>query len=64
MTNKCLIKLSLCLFVISLNVSASEFDELATTQRLIDQVQLSLDHARTVTAQSDPNNRLRYPFDY
>ncbi|MBK0093438.1 RAQPRD family integrative conjugative element protein [Erwinia sp. S59] len=43
---------------------ASELDELATTQRLLDQVQLSLDRARTVAAQSDPNNRRRYLFDY
>ncbi|KGT88738.1 hypothetical protein NH00_19095 [Enterobacter cancerogenus] len=44
--------------------NASELDELATTQRLLDQVQLSLDRARTVAAQSDPNNRRRYLFDY
>lgn len=31
-------------------------------QRLLDQVQHSLD--RTVAAQSDPNNRRRYLFDY
>ncbi len=64
MTNKCLIKMSLCLLVIIHNVSASELDELATTQRLLDQVQLSLDRSRTVAAQSDPNNRRRYLFDY
>lgn len=63
MTNKCLIKLSFSLFVISLNVSASELDEPATTQRLLDQVQLSLDRARAFAAQSDPNNRRRYLFD-
>lgn len=45
-------------------VHSSELDELATTQRLLDQVQLSLDRARTVAAQSDPNNRRRYLFDY
>lgn len=53
--------------LISLEISsaiASEADELATTQRLLDQVQLSLDRARTVAAQSDPNNRRRYLFDY
>ncbi|MBK0123547.1 hypothetical protein IAE30_07295 [Pantoea sp. S61] len=49
---------------ISSNTNASELDELATTQRLLDQVQLSLDRARTVAAQSDPNNRRRYLFDY
>nr|WP_264273534.1 RAQPRD family integrative conjugative element protein [Duffyella gerundensis] len=52
-------------FFISVSSSyASELDELATTQRLLDQVQLSLDRARTVAAQSDPNNRRRYLFDY
>lgn len=50
--------------LISVSVKASELDELATTQRLLDQVQLSLDRARTVAAQSDPNNRRRYLFDY
>lgn len=49
---------------VSVSVNASELDELATTQRLLDQVQLSLDRARTVAAQSDPNNRRRYLFDY
>jgi len=48
----------------SLFSAASELDELATTQHLLDQVQLSLDRARTVAAQSDPNNRRRYLFDY
>jgi len=43
---------------------AGERGELATTQRLLDQVPLSLDRARTVAAQSDPNNRRRYLFDY
>ncbi|NIG34441.1 hypothetical protein C1Y43_09555 [Pantoea sp. ICBG 828] len=50
--------------LVCLSASASEFDELATTQRLLDQVQLSLDRARAVAAQSDPNNRRRYLFDY
>ncbi|WP_455851714.1 integrative conjugative element protein, RAQPRD family [Pantoea endophytica] len=53
---------TLVLFPILSN--ASELDELATTQRLLDQVQLSLDRARTVAAQSDPNNRRRYLFAY
>lgn len=53
---------TLVLFPILSN--ASELDELATTQRLLDQVQFSLDRARTVAAQSDPNNRRRYLFDY
>lgn len=43
---------------------AAEIDELATTQRLFDQAQLSLNRTRTVAAQSDPNNRRRYLFDY
>lgn len=43
---------------------ASELNELATTQRLLDQVQLSLNRARTVAAQSDPNNRRCYLSDY
>lgn len=46
------------------STSASEFDELATAQRLLYKVQLSLDRARTVAGQSDPNNRRRYLFDY
>ncbi|WP_257009745.1 RAQPRD family integrative conjugative element protein [Pantoea vagans] len=54
----------LFLFFFTSLVQASELDELATTQRLLDQVQLSLDRARTVAAQSDPNNRRRYLFDY
>lgn len=48
----------------SSSVFSSELDELATTQRLIDQVPLPPDRARTVAAQSDPNNRSRYLFDY
>jgi RAQPRD family integrative conjugative element protein len=59
--NRLLISLIL---IIPLLSRASELDELATTQRLLDQVQLSLDRARTVAAQSDPNNRRRYLFDY
>jgi len=50
--------------MVSVSAIASELDELATTLRLLDQVQLSLDRARTVAAQSDPNNRRRYLFDY
>lgn len=38
---------------------ANELDELATTQRLLDQIQLSPHRARTVAAQSAPNNRRR-----
>lgn len=57
-------KVFLLLLTMSCNANASELDELATTQRLLDQVQLSLDRARTVAAQSDPNNRRRYLFDY
>ncbi|KGT93893.1 hypothetical protein NG99_11300 [Erwinia typographi] len=55
---------SILLSLISFVSIAGELDELATTQRLLDQVQLSLDRARTVAAQSDPNNRRRYLFDY
>jgi RAQPRD family integrative conjugative element protein len=44
--------------------ATSELDELATTQRLLDQAQPSLDRARTVAAQCDPNNRRRYLFNY
>lgn len=63
---KPVIKITKIIFIclISVSVEASELDELATTQRLLDQVQLSLDRARTVAAQSDPNNRRRYLFDY
>lgn len=57
-------KIFLLLLTLSCKANASELDELATTQRLLDQVQLSLDRARTVAAQSDPNNRRRYLFDY
>lgn len=57
-------KISVSLCLISLSAFGAEFDELATTQRLLDQVQLSLDRARTVAAHSDPNNRRRYLFDY
>ena len=55
---------TLLFFFLTSIVQASELDELATTQRQLDQVQLSLDRARTVAAQSDPNNRRRYLFDY
>ncbi|MFJ5475270.1 RAQPRD family integrative conjugative element protein [Pectobacterium carotovorum] len=51
------------LVLLSQSVLASELDEIATTQRLLDQVQLSLNRARTVAAQSDPNSRRRYLFD-
>lgn len=43
---------------------ASEKDELASTQRLLDQVQASLERARVAAAQSDPADRARYHFDY
>ena len=52
---------ALSTFILFLMLSnASELAELATTQRLLDQ----LDLARTVAAQSDPNNRRRFLFDY
>lgn len=44
--------------------NASEKDELASTQRLLDQVQASLERARVAAAQSDPADRARYHFDY
>lgn len=44
--------------------NASEKDELASAQRLLDQVQASLERARVVAAQSDPADRARYHFDY
>ncbi|WP_245001378.1 RAQPRD family integrative conjugative element protein [Pantoea dispersa] len=58
---KKLIEFSIAFSSLSFTVNAcsSELDELATTQRLLDQVQLSLDRARTVAAQSAPNNRRR-----
>lgn len=64
--NSNVIKLSVLIFTnaFSLSVYSVELDELATTQRLLDQVQLTPDRARTVAAQSDPNNSRRYLFDY
>ncbi|OWS77238.1 hypothetical protein CBW22_03735 [Pantoea sp. VS1] len=53
--------ISIC---ISFSVMASELEEHATTQHLLDQVQLFHDQTRAVAAQSDPNNRRRYLFDY
>lgn len=63
-SKKVMLRISVSLCLISLSAFGAEIDELATTQRLLDQVQLSLDRARTVAAQSDPNNRRRYLFDY
>lgn len=63
-TVKAIIYIIPAFFLLGADVQASELDELATTQRLLDQVQLSLDRARTVAAQSDPSNRRRYLFDY
>ncbi|QCP62299.1 RAQPRD family integrative conjugative element protein [Pantoea sp. SO10] len=45
-------------------VSASEKDELASAQRMIVQVQASLERARVAAAQADPLERGRYFFDY
>lgn len=61
-----LTELLIITFIVSIPFlsNASVLDELTTTQRLLDQVQLSLDRARTVAAQSDPNNSRRYLFDY
>ncbi|RLM24755.1 hypothetical protein BIY29_08540 [Brenneria alni] len=44
--------------------NASEKDELASTLRLLDQVQASLERARVAAAQSDSADRSRYHFDY
>lgn len=43
---------------------ASEKDELASTQRLLDQAQASLERARVAAAQADPAEKGRYFFDY
>lgn len=43
---------------------ASEKDELARTQRLLDQAQASLERARVAAAQADPAEKGRYFFDY
>lgn len=47
-----------------LPVQASEKDELASTQRLLNQVQASLERAREAAAQADPAERGRFYFDY
>ncbi|CAX53336.1 Plasmid conserved hypothetical family protein (plasmid) [Erwinia billingiae Eb661] len=44
--------------------SASEKDELASAQRMIVQVQASLERARIAAVQADPSERGRYFFDY
>lgn len=44
--------------------SASEKDELASAQRMIVQVQASLERARVASVQADPSERGRYFFDY
>jgi RAQPRD family integrative conjugative element protein len=48
----------------ALPAQASEKDELASTQRLIDQAQASLERARVAAAQADPAERGRFYFDY
>ncbi|AXF76928.1 hypothetical protein LU604_05190 [Erwinia tracheiphila] len=57
-----------CLIVVTMRASAfaraSERDELATVQRQLDQVQLSLERARVNSAQADPAEGGRYFFDY
>lgn len=50
--------------LVSLPASASEKDELASAQRMIVQVQASLERARVAAAQADPSERGRYFFDY
>lgn len=47
-----------------LPAQASELDELASTLRLLDQTQASLERARVIAAQADPALRGRYYFDY
>jgi RAQPRD family integrative conjugative element protein len=47
-----------------LPAQASEKDELAGTQRLLDQAQASLERARVAAAQADPAERGRFYFDY
>lgn len=47
-----------------LPAQASEKDELASTQRLLDQAQASLERARVAAAQADPAERGRFYFDY
>ncbi|MBK0003920.1 RAQPRD family integrative conjugative element protein [Erwinia sp. S63] len=51
-------------FLASSPASASEKDELASAQRMIVQVQASLERARVTAAQADPSERGRYFFDY
>lgn len=51
-------------FLASSPASASEKDELASAQRMIVQVQASLERARVAAAQADPSERGRYFFDY
>lgn len=48
----------------TLPAQASEKDELASTQRLLDQAQASLERARVAAAQADPAERGRFYFDY
>lgn len=48
----------------ALSAQASEKDELASAQRMIVQVQASLERARVAAAQEDTAERGRYFFDY
>jgi RAQPRD family integrative conjugative element protein len=50
--------------LIVLSAQAAEPDELASTLRLLDQMQASLVRARAVAAQADPAERGRFYFDY
>ncbi|QTL39066.1 RAQPRD family integrative conjugative element protein [Xenorhabdus budapestensis] len=43
---------------------AAEKDELASANRLIEQVQMALERASIVEKQSDPSEHPRYEFDY
>lgn len=47
-----------------LSAYAAEKDELATSLRLLDQAQASLERARVAATQSDPAAHDRYFFDY
>ncbi|UAN63384.1 RAQPRD family integrative conjugative element protein [Serratia sp. JSRIV006] len=53
-----------CLLGMACCAQAAEKDELATSLRLLDQAQASLERARVAAAQSDPAAHGRYFFDY
>jgi RAQPRD family integrative conjugative element protein len=55
--------LTIAILTTSQSLSASEKDELASTLNLIQQVQHSLERARSASAQTD-SDQTRYYFDY